>query len=235
MDGSRPRTRSPESWSGFYTAAEVARLAQVPARTLREWQQREIIKPSIHLEDEDGKEVNGYSYADLTIIRMLRLLREDRIDFTSAGAALDHLYQRLGPPSAGWADAHVYFIGAHIYAWQPDEWQVTEATRHGQRVETRVFGDLFDDIRELEKGSSIVVPEQFRPFVQINPNLMGGEPVVRGSRVPTGLLCGLHRAGRSIIQLAREYGHLSRKAIEKAVEYETFLDMAAAPASAVPA
>ena len=69
------------SWPGFYTARDVARLAQIPSSTLYEWQQRKIIEPSLELEGDDGKTIQGYTYADLVLIRILRALREDKIDF----------------------------------------------------------------------------------------------------------------------------------------------------------
>ena len=168
------------TWPGFYTARDVARLAQIPSRTLYEWQQRKIIKPSLELEGDDGKTIQGYTYADLVMIRILRALREDQIDFKSAAIAIDHLFARLGPPNRGWADAHVYFRGSRIYAWKPDPWDVTEATAMGQKVETRVFGDLFPKLRRIEEGISIVVPEQYWGQVDINPRVKDGR--ARGPR-----------------------------------------------------
>ena len=151
--------RTSETWPGFYTALDVARLAQIPSRTLYEWQQRKIIKPSIELKGDDGKTIPGYTYADLVLIRILRALREDKIDFSSAAIAIDHLFARLGPPSRGWADAHVYFRGKRIYAWKPDDWDVTEATAMGQKVETRAFGDVFPELRRIEEGISSWSPK----------------------------------------------------------------------------
>jgi uncharacterized protein (DUF433 family) len=174
---------------------------------------------------EEGRIVAvGYSYADLTIIRMVRALRDDKIDFNSAAVALRHLYDRLGPPSRGWADAHVYFAGNRVFAYQPDEWDTTDATRFGQKIEKRLFGDLFEELRDLEEGASIVVPRQFRKDVEINPRIMGGEPVVRRTRVPTAALAALADKGKSVGEIARLYRPVPRRAIEKAIEYERFLD-----------
>ncbi len=220
---------STDSWSGVYTVGEVARLAQIPLSTLYEWQRRRIISPSIELEDDDGKAVRGYSYADLTVIRILRALREGDLNFTSAGLALMHLYGRLGPPSQGWADAKVWVRGNRIFAFQPDDWDVTEATTGGQRIETGVFGDYFDELRGLEEGESIVIPVSFREFVHIDPRVMHGEPIIRGTRLPTRLIRKLNQAGQSIAALARTYRMASRRAIEAAIEYEKALDMAAEP------
>ncbi len=221
-------------WQGFYSLAQVSRISGVPSRTLGEWRQRGIIRPSLDMTDETGKVIaDGYSYADLTIIRLMWALRKDRLDFKSAGVALRHLYERLGPVRRGWADARVYFVGNRIFAERPaDEWGTTVATQFGQTVETRLFGDLFDELRELEEGASFLVPREYRPYVDISPSVMGGEPVVRGTRLPTAVLAGL-ALKRKLAHLVRIYSPLPREFIEKAIEYEKHLDRrAAAPAEA---
>ncbi len=223
------------TWPGFYTVLEVARLAQIPLRTLYEWQQRKIIRPSIELKDDRSRAVQGYTYADLVMIRILRALREDKIDFTSAAIAIDHLFARLGPPSRGWADAHVYFRGKRIYAWKPDDWDVTEATAMGQKVETRVFGDLFPALWRIEEGVSIVVPEKYWGHVDIDPRVKDGQPVVHGTRIPTSALAGLAKRLWSPRRIAQAYG-IAIKTVKKVLDFERRLDMAsptAAPAAAV--
>ncbi len=215
-------------WQGFYSTSQVSRLARVPLRTLYDWKARGIIKPSIQLMDNDLVVLDGYSYADLTIIKILRALREDQIDLNSAGIALKHLCERLGPPSRGWADEHVYLVGKRIYAEKQDEWETTAATQFGQKVETRLFGDLFKELEEQEEEGSILIPKDFRAFVEINPEIMGGQPVVRGTRVPTSIFTILKAQGKSSKELARLYSPIPRGTIEKAIEYEEFLDKAVA-------
>ena len=175
-------------WHGFYSTPQVARLARVPVSTLYSWRKRAIIAPSVELVDENGETVEeGYSYADLTIVRIIRALREDRLDLTSVSVALRHMYERLGPPSEGWSDANVYIVGNKIFAEKSDDWQTTSATGFGQRVDTRVFGDLFPLLREQEEEDSILVPRDYTAYVEIDPSVMGGQPVVRNTRVPTSL------------------------------------------------
>ena len=215
-------------WHGFYSTPQVARLARVPVSTLYSWRKRAIIAPSVELVDENGETVEeGYSYADLTIVRIIRALREDRLDLTSVSVALRHMYERLGPPSEGWFDANVYIVGNKIFAEKSDDWQTTSATGFGQRVDTRVFGDLFPLLREQEEEDSILVPRDYTAYVEIDPSVMGGQPVVRNTRVPTSLFPTLLAKGKSIDDLSRLYYPISRETIEKTVEFEKFLDSAA--------
>ncbi len=215
-------------WQGFYSTPQVSRLARVPLRTLYDWKSRGIIRPSVLVKDDDLVVLDGYSYADLTIIKILRALRQDQIDLSSAGIALRHLWARLGPPSQGWTDTHVYLVGNRIYAEKQDEWETTAATQFGQKVETRLFGDLFQELAEQEEEGSILVPKDFWAFVEIDPEVMGGQPVIRGTRVPTSILAILKAQGKSLRELTRLYSPIPRGTIEKAIEYEDLLDKAIA-------
>ena len=213
-------SKAMDEWQGFYSIAQVARLAKIPRRTLYEWRERKIIEPSLEVVDY------GYSYADLTIIKIMRLLRENQLDLTSVGQALRHLYDRLGAPSRGRADASVFISGRRIYAEFPDEWETTAATQFGQKVETSLFGDLFTILRDQEEGA-ILIPQDYLRFVEINPKVMGGDPVVRGTRVPTSILAMLRKKGRSVDEIAQLYSPLPKETITKAIEYEEYLDRAA--------
>ena len=214
-------------WQGFYSTSQVSRLARIPRSTLYEWKDRGIIAPGVTVLNEYGDVVDlGYSYADLTIIKIMRALREDRLDLKSVHVALRHLFERLGPPSQGWVEAHVYIVENKVYAEKPDAWDVTTATQFGQKAERRLFGDMFEELHELEEPGAILLPKPFRPFVQINPAIMGGEPVVRKTRIPTFILATLRKRGKSLAELAKLYRPISKDVIEKAIEYEEFLDSA---------
>lgn len=211
-------------WQGFYTTAQVSRLSGVPVATLNEWRRRGIIRPSLQLMEAGLVADEGYSYADVTLIRVLRALRSRQLDFDSAGIALRHMYERLGPPNRGWANERVYVLGNRIYVDRPDDWKATDATKLGQKVAEVFFGDLFEELRELEEGASILVPPKYQRYVQIDPNIMGGEPVVRDTRVPTSVLMTMLAKYRSIDRLEQLYRPIPRRTIEKALEYERALD-----------
>ena len=57
---------------------------------------------------------------------------------------------------------------------------------------------------------------------------MGGQPVVRGTRLPTSILAILKEKGKTLRDIARLYSPIPKRTIEKAIEYETFLDGAIA-------
>ena len=211
------------TWHGFYSTSQVSRLARVPRSTLYDWKARNILRPSVQVMAGGGRVDEGYSYADLTIVRLMRALRDDRLDLRSVGVALRHLFDRLGPPDKGWHDAHVYIVGSKVYAELPDEWETTAATQFGQKVETRLFGQLFPILREQEERGSILVPPEFSQFVEINPEIMGGQPVIRDTRVPTAVLATLVDKGHTLSELASLYAPIKHQAIKAAIDYERSL------------
>jgi uncharacterized protein (DUF433 family)/DNA-binding transcriptional MerR regulator len=209
-------------YQGFYTTSHVSRLTGIPTSTLYDWRERGIIRPSLQIMEGDKVSAEGYSYADLTLIRILKALRDKKLNFDDVGNTLHHLYERLGPPNKGWAKEHVYVEGGHIYVDRPDYWEVTADA--GQKVAEVMFGDLFDELRDLEEGASLIVPTQFRNDVQIDPLVMGGEPVIRGTRLPTATVATMLGRYKSIDKLAKLYRTIPRDKIARAIEYERYLD-----------
>ena len=211
------------NWQGFYSTAQVSRVARIPRRTLYDWKARNILRPSVQVLSSNGVVDEGYSYADLTIAKLMQALREDRLDLRSVGIALRHLFDRLGPPNQGWHDAHVYLVGNKVFAERSDEWETTTASQFGQKIETRMFGELFPLLREQEEAGSILVPTEFVRYVEINPDVMGGQPVVRDTRVPTAVLSALAEQGCSLAEMATLYAPIERRAIQAAIDYERAL------------
>ena len=218
-------------WQGLYSTAQVSRLARIPVSTLYEWRRRRIIRPSMQLVTKGLVADEGYSYSDLTLIRILKALRDKHLDFDSAARALRHMYERLGPPNMGWANEKVYVVGNRIYVDKPDEWEITDATELGQKVMETLFSDLFEELREMDEEASIIVPPQFRKYVQVKPEIMGGEPVIRDTRIPTGTIVAL-LANHDINELKKLYRRIPPEKIEKAIEYEGYLDRQVAAAAA---
>ena len=210
------------NWEGFYSTAQVSRLAGLPRRTLYDWKARGVIAPTVQLIDDTGMLVDeGYSYADLAIIKLMRGLRTRRLNLKSVAITLRHLYERFGPPTrVGWADSHVYIVGKDVFAQRPDEWDTTVATGHGQRAEMRVLGELF------EEEAAILIPKEFTAYVEINLNVMGGQPVIQNTRILTSTIAMMFEQGVSLSELETLYEPIPREIINKVIEYEKALDKA---------
>ena len=210
-------------WQGFYSTVQVSRLAGVPSRTLYDWKSKGIIAPSVQIIGESGKEEEGYSYADLAIAKLLRGLRDKSLSLRSVAIALRHLFERFGPPtSPGWQGAHVYVLNKLAYAARPDEWETTVATMRGQRAMELLAPEMF------EEEAALLVPRSFADYVEINPDVMEGQPVIRDTRVPTAMIAMMSDQGTSLDLLADLYSPIPQLHLEKAIDFERSLDRASA-------
>ena len=212
----RPRSQ------GFYSVGLASRLTRIPRRTLDDWHLNGIVQRDLSITDSDGRFVQGYSYYRVTLLKIVRAVRDGHYHLAAAARALEYLYARFGPPE-NWPDKRVHVWENKIFADGSDEWGVTEAILQGQSVETRLMGDLFEELRAGD-GASILVPTQFRPYVTIHPDVMGGQPVVRGTRVPTATIAALISHRHTVSEIARMYPFMGKETVTKAVEYEQFLD-----------
>ena len=173
-----------------------------------------------------GDEVvaEGYSYADLTILRMSRAIRDKKLNMRSVCIALRHLIERFGSPDQGWANVQVHIANNHVYADGSDEWDVTAADQGGQKVETKLFDEVFGILRDMDEEGDILLPKGFSKCIAIDPAVMGGMPIIKDTRIPTAVVARKHQKGTSVNELAVLYQPVSKQCIESAIGYEEYLN-----------
>ena len=226
---SRPRDE------GFYDSVEACRLTRVPPSTLQYWVRVGIVTPSRRVVDAQSRVVReGYSLEDLGYIRLLHHLRQQRdgrrVPTEDAVRFLRAMLDKLGPPGPAWAEARVFVEGNRVYLWEADEWETVEARAvgHGeaalQRVVDTWFGDAFLNLRD--SADSILIPPDLMSHIEINPQVMDGAPVIRGTRIPTQTIRRMVKALPKSEVLA-SYPFLSPTQVDAALEHEQYLDRAA--------
>jgi uncharacterized protein (DUF433 family) len=222
---SEPRPDGSEA-TGFYRPAEAARVARIPRHRLTAWQREGIIVPRLRIRVADEPAEWGYTFAEVVYLRLLRMLREHNIPLENAVKAVHHLEARYGPPGPAWSDVRIFTQGRDVYVDGKDEWDVTVATKAGQKLATILFGEDFARLRD--RADALLIPAQFRPFVEIDPAVRSGLPVVRGTTIETSLLYSLREQGHPYQRIRDFYPILSSSQIRAAVKYEGFLDAEAA-------
>ena len=55
--------------------------------------------------------------------------------------------------------------------------------------------------------------------IQIRPEVMGGKPCIRGTRVTVGTVVGLVASGRSVDEILDAYPYLEQEDIQQALSY----------------
>lgn len=63
------------------------------------------------------------------------------------------------------------------------------------------------------------MPRRLPAAVIKDPNVMGGMPVIKGTRVPAFLIAALKAQGASELEILETYPYLSRDQVRAAVDY----------------
>jgi uncharacterized protein (DUF433 family) len=67
-------------------------------------------------------------------------------------------------------------------------------------------------------------------YIVSDPDILGGWPVIRGTRLLTSAVARRIAGGDTVAQLEREYPHIPREAFEAALEHEATVEPRPRPA-----
>ena len=212
---------APWEW-GFYSRKEAARLARVPFTTVSHWSARGIVVPTSKWINEDGKEIEGYSFEGLVYLRLVRLLRKQKFPMRSTVSVVKYLKDVFGPPGPKWEEARIFSHGRDIWVDHKDTWEVTSANRRGQKAAQMLLGPEF--ALHKKRADALLVPNNYAQCVEINPKIRDGFPVVCKTTIQTETIYRLHQTGLTYHQIGEYYPSLSYVQINRANEFESFLD-----------
>ena len=227
-----PPVAEETSSGGFYDLDRAARLALVPCSTLAHWVAAGVVTPSRRIVAPDNRIVaEGFSFADLGYLHLLRHLRKHDVPLEDAVRFLVSAFSRFGSPGPKWKDARVFLEGSgkrrRVYLHLPDEYETTLAKpdHASQRVIDTFLGEAFIKLRE--RADSVLIPPDLLDDIEIDPRVADGMPVVAGTRIETAVVRDLARTmpEKRIVEM---FPFLRRKQIRSAVRYEESLDKRAA-------
>ncbi len=203
---------------GLYSPKTAARVARIRPQHFQAWAKANLVHPIFQIQSRKKTE-NIYSYYDLLLIRLIKRLRDKGFRTKVIKIALDTIsVMSEGDPYA-WTKATICVFDNVIVAriQEKPEWDPIAASKGPQKMGVVFFPELIEELkREL-------VPNQFR-YIEVNPDVLGGSPVIKGTRIPTTVV-------RSIKQQRQDpkeaYPELTDDQIKDAVDYEEFLVVAA--------
>ncbi len=198
---------------GLYSSKTAARVARVKHQCFQAWSRAHLLEPT-----QVGRE-KVYSYHDLLRIRLILRLREAGFKPKQIRTALDTLSMMSGGAPDAWLKSTIYIesgITVAVLAEHP-QWNPVAVPKGPQKMALVFFPDL---AKELEK--ELVPPDRFK-HIQINPEVLGGAPVVSGTRIPTRAVALVKESGE---EPRRAYPELTAEQVREAIEYEEFLEAA---------
>jgi len=206
---------------GFYPRDIASRLADVSRKTMAEWDKKGIVPALIHWTDPRGRETPAYTFEGLVYLRLIRLLRQQKnsVPMRRIIVAVEYLVEKFGPPGPEWEGARIFSDGKRIWVDKPTLVSASDGGQIGSEV---LLGKEFARFRA--RADALLVPEDFLEWVEIQPSLRNGMPVVRGSGMETRIIHAMFNQGMNERDVKASYPFLSLTQIRHGEGFEKYLD-----------
>ncbi len=201
---------------GLYSPRVAARVARIRYQSLQAWAKANLFHASVI--QVGKKKESSYTYYDLLLIRLVLRLKDKGFRPKQVRRALETISLMSGGDRHAWLRATICVDSGLIVAAIRDreDWNPIAASEGPQRMALVFFPDL---IEELKKE---LVPEEFR-HVEIDPEVLGGAPVIKGTRIPTRAVAIARQSGQDPRVV---YPTLTDQQVSEAEDYEEFLEAA---------
>jgi uncharacterized protein (DUF433 family) len=202
---------------GRYSAERAHQLSAVPARTLHDWATAGVLVP-----DWFAAKPRGWSYRDIVYARLLAWLRSKHMERTDAAERVRYLRDLFGSAEIDptiHSDGRIFLIGEdHVDRFTGQ--QVFDAV-----VEVLDVFELTEPIEGVSQGAlwgpSLIHPSE---HTYISPWVLGGEPCIEDSRVPSATVHALRvERGLDAKAIHALYEFLPIEAIDDALDLEARL------------
>jgi uncharacterized protein (DUF433 family) len=201
---------------GRYSAERASQLSGVPASTVYDWQRNDIYVP-----DFAGATPMAWSYRDLVYLRLLAWLRQLKMH---RPVAAERVLEAKKYVAAGHDLRNIRATSESVMFDDETTDRKTGANLLPFEDFTGLLSvfDLLDPVEELGKyplwGPDLVTPST---HTYISPWVLGGDPCVENTRIPTATILALHEErGLSTAQIVELYPGLGPAAAEDAYTLE---------------
>lgn len=200
---------------GRYRAARAAQLSGVPERTIYDWALNGVLVP-----DYSHASPKRWSYRDLVYLRLLARLRALGTSRDAAALRVAKTRELLASGEVRVETVHVAKTGVYL----PDE-SHDRVTGQETIPELLKLTERFDLLAPIDDGASrrLTGPDLVYPseHTYISPWVMGGEPCVNETRIPTSTVMALvELRGLTIGDVLALYPSLTEAGAEDAVALE---------------
>lgn len=204
-----------------FSVEQVHKLTGLSPGNLIDWDASGFFSPSYAYEKRRSPYSRIYSFEDVVGLRTLAMLRE-RVSMQHLKEAATRLKAHNGKP---WSQLTLYVLNGEVHFKRPDS-GIIEGAVSGQYGATIPLESVATEMRakaeELKKRDPATVGKFDRKrFV------MGGAPVIAGTRILVESVRSLADAGYTPAQILREYPDLELADVHAAMEFDGNLTRAA--------
>jgi uncharacterized protein (DUF433 family) len=197
----------------------VARVTGLSISQLQQWDRTGFFHPSLADPNRRRPGSRIDSRNDVIVLRIIAKLRETGVPLARLKPVLDLLLSDR-KEKATWPACAVDVVDKRIYVSKDDA--IRAANQSGQMDEPTTI-DLASVIAEVEEAVERLGerrPEQIGQVIRKRA-IMGGVPIIAGTRIPTETIAWFHSNGYPLTEILANFPRLTPRDIEAAVAFET--------------
>ena len=200
-----------------FSADQVCHLTGLSMRQLSYWDSTGFFSPEYAEENRRVPYSRIYSFRDLVGLRVVaRLGKEHGVPTRQLRKVGEWLRDRYEAP---WSTLRFYVAGRQVFFDDP-ETNARMATRPpGQMVFPIEMQAIADEMQKASAQLRQRAPEDMGE-IDRHRYVLGGAPIVKGTRIPTSVIWEFHQAGYDVDAILREYPTLSREDVLAAISFE---------------
>ena len=204
----------------MYSARIASRIARVRPQNFQAWIKANLLQP--YSTNAGKKKENTYTYDDLLLIRLIVRLKEEGATAKSIRVALDTIEYITGGDRNAWKGARLLVRDGFVMVVLPGslttEWNPVAASEGPQKIAEVFFPELIEELRDE------LLPRDRFKYIEIDPEVLGGAPIIKGTRISTRAVMSVLESGGNP---AEAYPSLTDEQIAEVEDYEnTYLKAA---------
>jgi uncharacterized protein (DUF433 family) len=158
-----------------------------------------------------------YSWSDVLALRSIVYLRQEK-SLPKIRGAVDRLRALEADEWGHLATYQLVSTPKTIVVRTPSGQLLDLEQQPGTVLEEVLMADVLEPF-ETREGNVVPAMRAPRPHLVIDPHLLGGYPVIAGSRVPFDLVAGLAEEGAKPAEIVHMFPSVNRRAIRDAREF----------------
>lgn len=199
-----------------FTARTVSKLTGLSVRQLHHWDRTSFFVPTHADPKRRRPQSRIYSFEDVVGLRTIATLREQGVSFSELKKVRRFFTSHH---NRDWAERRFYVVGNRVFFSEGEA--VVAARPLGQVVEPRVLdiGAIERDMDRAVRNLAVRSEAQFGQVAE-DRSVMGGAPVIAGTRISTATIDWLRRRGYSEEDILEDFPRLTPEDVRAAIEYE---------------
>lgn len=202
---------------GLYSPRLAARVARIRYQSFQAWAKANLIHAS-HKSVGGANPESVYSFYDLLLIRLIVRLKAEGAKPKQIKTALDTVELMSNAEPHAWLQSTILFDADArvVVAILPGmlDWNPVAASKGSQKMAIIFFPELVKELKDE------LVPQARFPHIEIDPEVLGGAPVIKGTRISTRAVVSVIESGAKPRQA---YPNLTDEQVTDAQAYEKFL------------